>query len=179
MKKKKVSTRATEPLHLVLQGRKGFEFEFESNYDIQLDCFFFVLESSFCLNCTSPQHHGYIVQASKRFFKNVVPVLQRIILKISFSRNSPSRRAYDNSFLIFQGFLPGVIGTIHGALQFMLYNRFKDDRLRRLGLPPDQILVPLIIFFFVKCHTWTSFVLLKALLLSEWRHPTPGYASGF
>uniref|UniRef100_A0A915PL36 Mitochondrial carrier protein n=1 Tax=Setaria digitata TaxID=48799 RepID=A0A915PL36_9BILA len=39
-----------------------------------------------------------------------------------------------------RGFTPGVIGTVHGAIQFMLYNRFKDDRLKRLGLPPNHIL---------------------------------------
>uniref|UniRef100_A0A183EZR5 Solute carrier family 25 member 43 n=1 Tax=Gongylonema pulchrum TaxID=637853 RepID=A0A183EZR5_9BILA len=41
---------------------------------------------------------------------------------------------------LYKGFTPGVIGTVHGAIQFMLYNRFKDDRLRRLGLSPDHIL---------------------------------------
>ncbi|VDK88747.1 unnamed protein product [Onchocerca ochengi] len=41
---------------------------------------------------------------------------------------------------LYRGFAPGVIGTIHGAIQFMLYNRFKDDRLKRLGLPANHIL---------------------------------------
>ncbi|EFO23884.1 hypothetical protein LOAG_04603 [Loa loa] len=41
---------------------------------------------------------------------------------------------------LYRGFTPGVIGTIHGAIQFMLYNRFKDDQLKRLGLPANHIL---------------------------------------
>ncbi|KAM3727541.1 Mitochondrial folate transporter/carrier [Dirofilaria immitis] len=41
---------------------------------------------------------------------------------------------------LYRGFTPGVIGTIHGAIQFMLYNRFKDDRLKRLELPANHIL---------------------------------------
>ncbi|VDP18166.1 unnamed protein product [Onchocerca flexuosa] len=41
---------------------------------------------------------------------------------------------------LYRGFTPGVIGTIHGAIQFMLYNRFKDERLKRLGLPANHIL---------------------------------------
>ncbi|KAM3727542.1 Mitochondrial folate transporter/carrier [Dirofilaria immitis] len=42
---------------------------------------------------------------------------------------------------LYRGFTPGVIGTIHGAIQFMLYNRFKDDRLKRLELPANHILL--------------------------------------
>lgn len=38
---------------------------------------------------------------------------------------------------LYKGFLPGTIGTAHGALQFMLYNLFKERRFRSLGLPPD------------------------------------------
>uniref|UniRef100_A0A1I8EN05 Mitochondrial carrier protein n=1 Tax=Wuchereria bancrofti TaxID=6293 RepID=A0A1I8EN05_WUCBA len=41
---------------------------------------------------------------------------------------------------LYRGFTPGVVGTIHGAIQFMLYNRFKDNRLKRLGLPANHIL---------------------------------------
>lgn len=37
--------------------------------------------------------------------------------------------------------MPGVIGTVHGAIQFMLYNRFKDDRLKHLELPANHVLV--------------------------------------
>uniref|UniRef100_A0A0R3RSG1 Mitochondrial folate transporter/carrier n=1 Tax=Elaeophora elaphi TaxID=1147741 RepID=A0A0R3RSG1_9BILA len=41
---------------------------------------------------------------------------------------------------LYRGFTPGVIGTIHGAVQFMLYNHFKDDRLKRLELPANHTL---------------------------------------
>ncbi|VDK73480.1 unnamed protein product [Litomosoides sigmodontis] len=41
---------------------------------------------------------------------------------------------------LYRGFTPGIIGTVHGAIQFMLYNRFKDDRLKHLGLPDNHIL---------------------------------------
>nr|CTP80736.1 Bm4726 [Brugia malayi] len=41
---------------------------------------------------------------------------------------------------LYRGFTPGVVGTIHGAIQFMLYNRFKDNRLKRLDLPANHIL---------------------------------------
>ncbi|VDN00884.1 unnamed protein product [Thelazia callipaeda] len=49
--------------------------------------------------------------------------------------------AKNEGFLsLYKGFVPGVIGTLHGAIQFMLYNRFKDDRLKRLDLPSNHIL---------------------------------------
>ncbi|CAG9539812.1 unnamed protein product [Cercopithifilaria johnstoni] len=41
---------------------------------------------------------------------------------------------------LYKGFTPGLIGTLHGAIQFMLYNRFKDNRLKHLGLPADHTL---------------------------------------
>ncbi|KHJ79878.1 hypothetical protein OESDEN_20460 [Oesophagostomum dentatum] len=35
---------------------------------------------------------------------------------------------------LYRGFVPGLIGTAHGALQFMIYNRMKVWRCQRLGL---------------------------------------------
>ncbi|VDM61279.1 unnamed protein product [Angiostrongylus costaricensis] len=38
---------------------------------------------------------------------------------------------------LYKGFVPGLFGTTHGALQFMLYNRLKAWRCQTLGLPWD------------------------------------------
>ncbi|KAE9416254.1 hypothetical protein Angca_003572, partial [Angiostrongylus cantonensis] len=38
---------------------------------------------------------------------------------------------------LYKGFVPGLFGTTHGALQFMLYNRLKAWRCQMLGLPWD------------------------------------------
>ncbi|KJH46184.1 hypothetical protein DICVIV_07745 [Dictyocaulus viviparus] len=39
---------------------------------------------------------------------------------------------------LYKGFVPGLFGTTHGALQFMLYNRFKDWRCENLHLAKDS-----------------------------------------
>ncbi|KAJ1350477.1 hypothetical protein KIN20_006273 [Parelaphostrongylus tenuis] len=38
---------------------------------------------------------------------------------------------------LYKGFIPGLFGTTHGALQFMLYNRLKAWRCEMLGLTWD------------------------------------------
>ncbi|EYC11382.1 hypothetical protein Y032_0050g1888 [Ancylostoma ceylanicum] len=38
---------------------------------------------------------------------------------------------------LYRGYVPGLIGTTHGALQFMIYNRMKVWRCHRLGLAED------------------------------------------
>ncbi|KAK5973824.1 HnRNP-L/PTB/hephaestus splicing factor family protein [Trichostrongylus colubriformis] len=41
---------------------------------------------------------------------------------------------------LYRGFIPGLFGTIHGALQFMIYNRMKAWRCERDGLAKDAAL---------------------------------------
>ncbi|VDM41589.1 unnamed protein product [Toxocara canis] len=48
------------------------------------------------------------------------------------------RMTLDEGFSsLYKGFVPGLLGTVHGALQFMLYNYFKDTHYRRLGVSSD------------------------------------------
>uniref|UniRef100_F1KX66 Folate transporter/carrier n=1 Tax=Ascaris suum TaxID=6253 RepID=F1KX66_ASCSU len=52
--------------------------------------------------------------------------------------NCIKRMALDEGFSsLYKGFVPGLFGTIHGALQFMLYNYFKDTHFRRLGVTSE------------------------------------------
>lgn len=47
--------------------------------------------------------------------------------------------------MIFKGFVPGLIGTVNGSIQFACYNFLKDYRCASLGLPLDHKLVIAII----------------------------------
>uniref|UniRef100_A0A0N5B180 Mitochondrial folate transporter/carrier n=1 Tax=Syphacia muris TaxID=451379 RepID=A0A0N5B180_9BILA len=39
---------------------------------------------------------------------------------------------------LYNGFIPGLLGTTHGAVQFMLYNYMKEKKFKRLRVPMDQ-----------------------------------------
>uniref|UniRef100_A0A914NFA1 Mitochondrial carrier protein n=1 Tax=Meloidogyne incognita TaxID=6306 RepID=A0A914NFA1_MELIC len=43
----------------------------------------------------------------------------------------------------YKGYIPGLIGTTNGAVQFAIYNRLKDYRCHSLGLAQDSQLKPL------------------------------------
>ncbi|VDK56114.1 unnamed protein product [Anisakis simplex] len=48
------------------------------------------------------------------------------------------RMAVEEGFsALYKGFVPGLLGTGHGALQFMLYNYLKDSHYRKLGVTSD------------------------------------------
>ncbi|CAB3403994.1 unnamed protein product [Caenorhabditis bovis] len=41
---------------------------------------------------------------------------------------------------LYRGFVPGIIGTTHGAIQFAIYNWMKDKRCEMRGIPKDSFL---------------------------------------
>ncbi len=43
--------------------------------------------------------------------------------------------------VLIEGLVPGLLGTTHGALQFMLYNAMKDARFRQRQISSDEKLV--------------------------------------
>jgi hypothetical protein len=48
----------------------------------------------------------------------------------------------DNKYLKYaQGYVPGLIGTLNGAVQFAIYNWLKDWRCQKLGIARDSQLV--------------------------------------
>ena len=55
-----------------------------------------------------------------------------------------------NNVTKFQGFLPGVLGTSHGALQFMAYEELKKKYNIYRSMPPDTAFVSKKISCFLK-----------------------------
>lgn len=72
-----------------------------------------------------------------------------------------------NWFICLQGFVPGMFGVSHGALQFMTYEEMKNAYNEYRKLPIDTKLVRwVLIFFFIRkwciCHTSANTQCMKS-----------------
>ena len=84
-------------------------------------------------------------------FTNPVWVVKtRLCLQYGTSSNLPSYKRYSGMLDAFskvyrhegfsgfyKGFVPGILGVSHGALQFMAYEQLKQKYLDKYDLPPD------------------------------------------